>query len=137
MCRLYNKKNNPKERIIPPQDNNTSPLDELQSEQSYSDNSGSLDSFEYSDGDYGGKIDSDFMFLGDIEHEPSTITKDNRDQCDNVLTERLIQNEELDYGNNWLDGLSLADLHHCLEAMPTSYDISWDANDSNQQNFFL
>ncbi|PWA40586.1 NAC domain-containing protein 68 [Artemisia annua] len=138
LCRLYNKKNNPKEMIIPPQDNNTSPLDELQSEQSYSDNiSGSLDSFEHSDGDYGGKIDSDFMFLGDLEPETSTKTKDTSDQCDMGLIYSLMQKEELDDGNNWLDGFSLEDLHHCLEAMPTSYDIVWDANDSNQQqNFF-
>lgn len=129
--------------IIPPQDNSichspdfhpTSPLDEVHSENSISNNSDSFGSFEYSDGEFGGNINSDFMFLGDLEHEPSTIAKDNRDSG---LTESLMQNEELDDGNNWLDGFSLEDLHHCLEAMPTSYDILWDANDSNQQNFFF
>ncbi|GJY88512.1 NAC domain-containing protein 67-like protein [Tanacetum coccineum] len=125
------KKNNPKEMIIPQEDNSihhsrdlhpTSPLDESQSGQSYSDISGSLDSFGYSYGDFGGKIDSDFMFLGDLEPEPSIITKDTSDQCDMGLIDSLMQKEELDDGNNWLDSLSLEDLHHCLEAMPSSYD---------------
>lgn len=146
LCRLYNKKNNPKEMIIPPQDNSichtpefhpTSPLDEVHSENSIGNNSDSFGSFEYSDGEFGGTIDSDFMFLGDLQPEPSTITKDTSDQCDMGLIDSLMKKEELDDGNNWLDGLSLEDLHHCLEAMPTSYDISWDANDSNQQNFFF
>ncbi|GJY39869.1 NAC domain-containing protein 67-like protein [Tanacetum coccineum] len=148
LCRLYNKKNNPKEMIIPPQDNTichspdlhpTSPLDELQSGQSYSDISGSLDSFEYSDGDFGGKIDSDFKFLGDLEPEPSIITKDTSDQCDMGLIDSLMQKEELDDGNNWLDSLSLEDLHHCLEAMPSSYDMyemPMIYNYLNQPNFF-
>ncbi|GJR44343.1 NAC domain-containing protein 67-like protein [Tanacetum coccineum] len=130
LCRLYNKKNNPKEIIIPQEDiqhsrdlHPTSPLDELQTMQSYSDISGSLDSFEYSDGDFGGKIDSDLMFLGDLEPEPSIITKDTSNECDMRLIDSLMQKEELDDGNNWLDSLSLEDLHHCLEAMPSSYDI--------------
>ncbi|GJX89931.1 NAC domain-containing protein 67-like protein [Tanacetum coccineum] len=111
LCRLYNKKNNPKEMIIPPQDNSihhspdlhpTSPLDELQSGQSYSDISGSLDSFG--------------------------------DQCDMGLIDSLMQKEELDDGNNWLDSLSLEDLHHCLEAMPSSYDIDASDIENNATN---
>ncbi|GJV05076.1 NAC domain-containing protein 67-like protein, partial [Tanacetum coccineum] len=102
LCRLYNKKTQIRKRDDNTQDDNafhhsrdlhpTSPLDESQSGQSYSD------------------IQWQFGFL-----------------C-------LMQKEELDDGNNWLDSLSLEDLHHCLEAMPSSYDIDASDIENNATN---
>ncbi|GKE50731.1 NAC domain-containing protein 67-like protein, partial [Tanacetum coccineum] len=122
LCRLYNKKNNPKEMIIPPQDNSiqTSPLDELQSGQSYSDNiSDNLDSFEYSDGEFSCKNEDGVMFIDDLRPQ----VKDTSERRDTGLMESLMQKEDFEDGNEWFDSLSLEDLHHCLEAIPSNHDI--------------
>nr|GFA77183.1 type IV inositol polyphosphate 5-phosphatase 3 isoform X2 [Tanacetum cinerariifolium] len=66
LCRVYNKKNNnPKEMIIPQEDNRirhshpdlhpTLPLDEVHSKNGVSNNSDSVGSFEYSNGEFGVK----------------------------------------------------------------------------------
>ncbi|XP_076885479.1 NAC domain-containing protein 68-like [Bidens hawaiensis] len=122
LCRLYNKKNNPKEIIIIPEDNNihrlhsTSPL---QKENNSSNKTGSFDSFESLDGEFGGSFEGDVMFSDDLLPESLITAEDNSELNDN--------------GNDWLDGLSLEDLHHCLEAMPPTYylyemPMTYDSN---------
>ncbi|PWA49331.1 NAC domain-containing protein 67 [Artemisia annua] len=128
LCRLYNKKNNPKEMIIPQEDNSirhshdlhvTSPLDELQSGNSYSDISDNLDSFEHSDGEFSCKNEDDVMFLDDLRPQVKSISE----RRDTGLMENLMQKEDFEDGNEWLDSLSLEDLHNCLEAIPSNHDI--------------
>ncbi|KAK9072528.1 hypothetical protein SSX86_008962 [Deinandra increscens subsp. villosa] len=115
LCRLYNKKNNPKEMIV-------SAADELQKENSCSNNNGSssLESFECSDG------------------ESLTKVNGESEEVDMGLVGSLMKIEGVDDGNNdWLDCLSLEDLHHCLEAMPPNNDIFElpVAYQSNQQHY--
>ncbi|KAM0013737.1 putative transcription factor NAM family [Helianthus debilis subsp. tardiflorus] len=113
LCRLYNKKNNPNEMIVLEDDNIlhnqdlhlASPLDELQKENSCNNNNESFDSFEYSDG------------------ESLTKVKGTSEQVNMGLMESLIKREDVDDGNDWLECLSLEDLHYCLEAMPPNDDI--------------
>ncbi|KAF5797395.1 putative transcription factor NAM family [Helianthus annuus] len=124
LCRLYNKKNNPKEMIIVPEDNNnihhlhpTSPI--LQKENSSSNNnSDSFDSFEYSDGEFSCNFEGEIMFSSNLPHESLTKIED--------ADELGMQKEDVDYGNEWLDNLSLEDLHHCLEQMPPDNYFSDD-----------
>ncbi|KAK9079003.1 hypothetical protein SSX86_000672 [Deinandra increscens subsp. villosa] len=129
LCRLYNKKNNPKEIIIIPQDNSIHhlhPASPLQKDNSSSDNGhDSFDSFECSDDMFS---DESLSKLEDVISEQSNMG----------LMESLMQKEVVDDGNEWLDGLSLEDLHHCLEAMPPTHDL-YDMPiiyNSNQQYFF-
>ncbi|KAD4384174.1 hypothetical protein R6Q59_011841 [Mikania micrantha] len=123
LCRLYNKKNNPNEIIIMPEDNSIHPASplQLQKDNSSSNNShDSFESFEHSDGEFGGNFEG--------VNEQSNIG----------LKESLVQKEVLDDGNEWLDSLSLEDLHHCLEALPPDYDF-YDMPkiyNSNQQYYF-
>ena len=140
LCRLYNKKNNPKEKIIQDQNHHlhdlhpTSPLDELR--RSSCNNSESLDSFEDSDGEFGGNFGGDVISLNDLPHQSLTEVKGTSDQSS---METLMKKEEHDdCGNDWFDSLSLEDLQHCLEAMPPNhdfYEIPMIYN-SNQQYFF-
>ncbi|KAI3822958.1 hypothetical protein L1987_10561 [Smallanthus sonchifolius] len=117
LCRLYNKKNNSKEIIIVSEDNNIHPASPLHKENSSS--HGSFDSFEYSDGEFGG----DAMFSGDLP--PESLIKDENgcEQRNMGLMESLMQKEVVDDGNDWLDSLSLEDLHNCLEEMPPDHDF--------------
>ncbi|KVH90909.1 No apical meristem (NAM) protein [Cynara cardunculus var. scolymus] len=140
LCRLYNKKNNPNEKII--QDDNhhlhpASPLDELRRSSCY--NSDSLDSFEESDGEFSGNFGGDVTSPSDLQHQSFTEVKGTSDQSSMEVMETLMKREEQnDDGNDWLDSLSLEDLQHCLEAMPPNqdfYEIPMIYN-SNQQYFF-
>ncbi|KAK1429037.1 hypothetical protein QVD17_11236 [Tagetes erecta] len=136
LCRLYNKKNNPNEIIIIPQDNNNNhhllPASPLQKENSCSHNSDSFDSNECS---HGGN------FEGDVVFSPESLTevKDGSEHTNMGLLESLMQKEDInDYGNDWLDGFSLEDLHHCLEAMPPTqdhYEMPINYHNPNQQHF--
>ncbi|KAJ0555442.1 putative transcription factor NAM family [Helianthus annuus] len=77
LCRLYNKKNNPKEMIIVPEDNNINyrnPASPIQKENSSSNNSDSFDSFEHSDGELGGNFEGDTMCFSDSRPETSSKT---------------------------------------------------------------
>ncbi|KAI3688352.1 hypothetical protein L1987_82064 [Smallanthus sonchifolius] len=114
LCRLYNKKNNSKEIIIVPEDNNVNhlhPTSPLHKESS----SSSFDSFEYSDGE--------LMFSGDLPLESLIKVENSSEQSNMGLLESLMQKEVVDDGNDWLDSLSLEDLHHCLEEMPPDHDF--------------
>ncbi|KAJ0818451.1 putative transcription factor NAM family [Helianthus annuus] len=125
LCRLYNKKNDPNEMIIVPEDNNINhlhPILPLQKENSSSNNSDSFDSFEHSDGEFGGSFEGDVLFSGDLPAESLTKLED-ANELNMGLLDSLIQKEDLDDGDDWLDGLSLEDLHHCLEAMPPTHDL--------------
>ncbi|GKA63408.1 NAC domain-containing protein 67-like protein [Tanacetum coccineum] len=107
LCRLYNKKNNPKEMIEPPQDINIQRTrDELQRQNSCSNTSDSFDSFANSN--------SDGEFSGTFEGE----------QSGTGVSECPMPKDELGDGNNWLDSLSLEDLQHYLEAMPPNHDTN-------------
>ncbi|KAI3791232.1 hypothetical protein L2E82_04928 [Cichorium intybus] len=126
LCRLYNKKNNPNEKMIP-EDNNidhsrdlhpTSPLDESERGNSCSNNSDSLNTFEDSDGEFGGNFEGDVMFISDLPREVLTKVKGTSEQSSIDLVENLIQD-----GNEWLDSISLEDMHHFLESMPPNHDI--------------
>ncbi|KAI3706282.1 hypothetical protein L6452_23911 [Arctium lappa] len=139
LCRLYNKKNNPKEKIIQEDDHHhhlhlhlhpTSPLDELR--RSSCNNSDSLDSFEDSDGEFGGNFGGDVTSLSDLAHQSLTEVKGTSEQSSMEVMETC------DYGNDWLDSLSLEDLQHCLEAMPPNHDFYGTPMNynSNQQYFF-
>ncbi|XP_076948026.1 NAC domain-containing protein 68-like [Bidens hawaiensis] len=120
LCRLYNKKNDPTEMIVL-EDNSIhhNQLDELQKENSCSHNNDSFDSFEYSDGESLTKVNgtSEQMNMG------------------------LMKTENVDGGNDWLECLSLEDLHHCLEAMPPNHGMYEQqpqppiGYDPNQQHF--
>lgn len=131
LCRLYNKKNNPNEIIIVPEDNNNNqhlhPESPLQKETSCSNNSDSFDSFEYSEGEFGGNFES------------LTKAENSSEQSNTGLVEDLMKKENVDdCGNEWLDSLSLEDLQHCLEDLPPDhefYDMPMIYN-SNQQYFF-
>jgi len=139
LCRLYNKKNNPNEIIIIPEDNNNNhhlhPASPLQKENSFSKKSDSFDSNERSQGEFGGNFEGDVMF----SPESLTQVKDGSDHTNMGLLERLMQKEDNDdYGNDWLDGFSLEDLHHCLEAMPPTNDLyekPMNYHNPNQQHF--
>ncbi|KAI3716478.1 hypothetical protein L1987_67389 [Smallanthus sonchifolius] len=110
LCRLYNKKNNPKEMIMSNNDNihhnqdlhRTSPLDESHKENSCSNNDESFDSFEYSDG------------------ESLTKVKGTGEQINTGLMDSLMKTDD-----DWLECLSLEDLHHCLEAMPPNHAANY------------
>lgn len=120
MCRLYNKKNNPNERIIP-EDNNVHHTRDLHPasplEESQSNNSDSVNSFENLDGEFEG---DDVMFLSDLP--PESLTKVNG-TSEQITVENLMQRDDDDDGNEWLDNLSLEDLYHCLEELPPNHDI--------------
>ncbi|CAH1424588.1 unnamed protein product [Lactuca virosa] len=127
LCRLYNKKNNPLEKIIS-EDNKmhhsrdlhpASPLDESQSNNS--DSNHSMNSFEDSEGDFGGNFEGDVMFLSDLPPGYLTKVKGTSKQSSMKVMENLVQRE--DDGNEWLDSLSLEDLNHWLEAMPPNHDV--------------
>ncbi|KAL7595857.1 hypothetical protein Lser_V15G29396 [Lactuca serriola] len=139
LCRLYNKKNNPKVKIIA-EDNNihhirdlhpTSPLDESQSN-----NSDSTNSFENSEGEFGGNFEGDVMFLSDLPPESLTKVKGTSEESSIEEMENLMQRG--DDGNEWLDSLSLEDLNHWLEAMPPNHDVYElpIIYNPNQQYFF-
>ncbi|XP_035831405.1 NAC domain-containing protein 68 isoform X2 [Helianthus annuus] len=140
LCRLYNKKNNPKEMIIVPEDNNINyrnPASPIQKENSSSNNSDSFDSFEHSDGEFGGNFEGDTMCFSDSRPETSSKPEDPSQQSN--IGGVMMQKEDVDDGNEWLDSLSLEDLHHCLEQMPPDnnlHDMMPMINNSNQQYFF-
>ncbi|CAH1452847.1 unnamed protein product [Lactuca virosa] len=119
LCRLYNKKNNPNERIIP-EDNNVHHTRDLHPasplEESQSNNSDSMNSFENLDGEFEG---DDVMFLSDLP--PESLTKVNG-TSEQITVENLMQRDD-DDGNEWLDNLSLEELYHCLEELPPNHDI--------------
>ncbi|KAI3523548.1 hypothetical protein L1887_01753 [Cichorium endivia] len=130
LCRLYNKKNNPKEKIIPENNNihrigdlihPTSPLNESQSN-----NSDNMNSFENSDGEFGGNFGGDESF---------TKVKGTSDQSSMKPMENLVQRD--DDGNEWLDRMSLEDLHHWLEAMPPNYNVYKMSNISNPYQQYI
>ncbi|KAL4591250.1 hypothetical protein LXL04_004207 [Taraxacum kok-saghyz] len=119
LCRVYNKKNNPKEKIVPEDNNNrsigdlihpTSPFDESQTN-----NSDSMHSFENSDGEFGGNFEGDVMFLNDLPEESLTKVKGTSGQSTML--------EKGDDGNEWLDSISLEDLNHWLEAIAPNHDV--------------
>lgn len=119
LCRLYNKKNNPKEKIISEANNDhrigdlihpTSPLHESQSN-----NSDSMHSFENSDGEFGGNFEGDVMFLNELPLESLTRVKGTSEQSTML--------QKGDDGNEWLDSISLEDLHHWLEEMSPNHDV--------------
>ncbi|XP_076908375.1 NAC domain-containing protein 68-like [Bidens hawaiensis] len=115
LCRLYNKKNNPKEIIIVPEDNNIhrlNPASPLQKENNFSKGDAGSSSDEF-----GGGFEGDVIYSNDLPPESLITIKDTSELNDIGLT------EDVDDGNDWLDGLSLEDLHHCLEAMPPTYDL--------------
>lgn len=120
LCRLYNKKNNPNERIIP-EDNNVHHTRDLHPasplEESQSNNSDSVNSFENLDGEFEG---DDVMFLSDLP--PESLTKVNG-TSEQITVENLMQRDDDDDGNEWLDNLSLEELYHCLEELPPNHDI--------------
>ncbi|CAH1452846.1 unnamed protein product [Lactuca virosa] len=135
LCRLYNKKNNPKVKIIS-EDNSIhhirdlhpiSPLDESQSN-----NSDSMTS----DGEFGGNFEGDVMFLSDLPPESLTKVKGTSEQSSIEEMVNLMQGG--DDGNEWLDSLSLEDLNHWLEAMPPNHDVYElpIIYNPNQQYFF-
>ncbi|XP_076884870.1 NAC transcription factor 32-like [Bidens hawaiensis] len=121
LCRLYNKKNDPTEMIVF-EDNSIhhNQFDDLQRENSCSNNNDSFDSFEHSDG------------------ETSTKIKATSEQ----MNMGLMKTENVDGGNDWLECWSLEDLHHCLEGMPPNHDMYEPqpqppiGYDPNQQHFF-
>nr|XP_043636100.1 NAC transcription factor 32-like [Erigeron canadensis] len=121
LCRLYNKKNNPKEMGIQQNDDIQHsrdlhpqlPLGEIQRGDSYTNNnnSESLNSFEYSDGEFNGNVENSIMF--------------SSDENNMRLAETLMHNvdDDQDFGNEWLDSFSLEDLDRFLETMPPNHDI--------------
>ncbi|KAI3688355.1 hypothetical protein L1987_82067 [Smallanthus sonchifolius] len=132
LCRLYNKKNNPKEIIIVPEDNNVNHLRPT-SPSHKQNSSSSFDSSEYSDGDFGGDA-------GDLRSDYLSKVEDGSEQRNMGLVESLIQIQDVDDGIEWLDGLSLEDMHHFLEAMPPThhlYEIPVNYNHPNQQNLVM
>ena len=89
--------------IIAPQDINIQRTrDELQRESSCGNTSDSFDSFANSDGEFSGTFEGEQSGTG--------------------LTESSMPKDELGDGSNWLESLSLEDLHHYLEAMPPNHD---------------
>ncbi|KAI3523550.1 hypothetical protein L1887_01755 [Cichorium endivia] len=129
LCRLYNKKNNPKEKIIPENSNShrigdlihpASPLNESQSN-----NSDSMNSFEKSDGEFGGNFEGDVMFLSDLPSVSLTQVKGTSEQITMEVKENLMQIGEHgdDDRNEWLENLSLEELYNCLEAVPPNRDM--------------
>ncbi|KAI3688351.1 hypothetical protein L1987_82063 [Smallanthus sonchifolius] len=141
LCRLYNKKNNPKEIIIVSEDNNIHhlhPTSPLHKENSSSNNShDSFDSFEYSDGEFGGNFEGEAMFTSDVPRESLIKVENGSEQSNMGLVENLMQKEVVDDGNEWLDSLSLEDLHNCLEAMPPDHDLNdMPMNYNSNQQYF-
>ncbi|XP_076885477.1 NAC domain-containing protein 67-like [Bidens hawaiensis] len=121
LCRLYNKKNNPKEAMIIPEDNNihrVCPTSPLHKDNSSRNNSDSFDSIEHSDSEFGG----DIMLSGDLRFEYLTKLEDATSEGNNVGL--MMQQGDVDDGNEWLDSLSLEDLQHCLEQMPPDNNIN-------------
>ncbi|KAL8255511.1 hypothetical protein R6Q59_030578 [Mikania micrantha] len=117
LCRLYNKKNNPKEMIMLEDDNIhhnqdlhlASPPYEMRKQKNCSNNNGSSNSFGSSDGEFGGNYEN------------------AGEQISMGLMGSLMKTKDLDVGDNWLDCLSLEDLYRYLEAMPPKHP--------NQQHF--
>ncbi|KAD5508816.1 hypothetical protein E3N88_16519 [Mikania micrantha] len=117
LCRLYNKKNNPKEMIMLEDENIhhnqdlhlASPSYEMQKQKNCSNNNGSSNSFGSSDGEIGGNYEN------------------AGEQISMGLMGSLMKTKDLDVGDNWLDCLSLEDLYRYLEAMPPKHP--------NQQHF--
>ncbi|XP_076885501.1 NAC domain-containing protein 68-like [Bidens hawaiensis] len=129
LCRLYNKKNNPKEAMIIPKDNNihrVRPTSPLHKDNSSSNNSDSFDSFEHSDNEFGG----DIMLSGDLRFEYSTKLEDATSEGNNVGL--MMQQGCVDDGNEWFDSLSLEDLQQMPPDNNNFYNMSMSYN-SNQQ----
>lgn len=121
-----------------PKDNNIQhlhPASPLEKENSCSNNSDSFDSNERSQGEFGGS------FEGDVVFSPESLikVKDGSEHTNMGLIEGFMQKKDFDdCGNDWLDGFSLEDLHHCLEAMPPTYDhyeMPMNFYNPNQQHF--
>ncbi|XP_071733979.1 NAC domain-containing protein 67-like [Rutidosis leptorrhynchoides] len=129
LCRLYNKKNNPKEKVIPENINiiragDVDTQNELQKESNYSNNSDSFDSFENSDGEFSGNYEDDVMLTQDLSHE-TLNTVGTIEECNMQVMRNGLQKDDNnnDRENDWLDSLSLEDLHHYIETMPPNHDI--------------
>ncbi|KAL4591249.1 hypothetical protein LXL04_004206 [Taraxacum kok-saghyz] len=119
LCRLYNKNNNPNEKIIPEDNIHHSRdlhLDESERGNSCSNNSDGMNSFEDSDGEFG-----DVMFLSELTSDVLTKVKGTSEQSSMEFMENLMHKG--DEGNEWLDNMSLEDLNHWLEAMPPNQDM--------------
>ncbi|XP_071734006.1 NAC domain-containing protein 67-like [Rutidosis leptorrhynchoides] len=131
LCRLYNKKNNMKEIVIP--DNikfiriRHDTQNGSQKESNYSNNSDSLDSFETSDGEFSGNFEDDVQLTQDLSNETLTKVKGISEQSNREVIRNGLQKDDNDNDNDdvndWLESISLEDLNHYLEAMPPNHEF--------------
>ncbi|KAI3688353.1 hypothetical protein L1987_82065 [Smallanthus sonchifolius] len=86
---------------------------------------------------FGGNFEGEAMFTGDVPRESLIKVENGSEQRNMGLVENLMQKEVVDDGNEWLDSLSLEDLHHCLEAMPPGHDFNdMPMNYNSNQKYF-